>query len=155
MESLSSCAGDRENHYKCGEQKELKHSKWSSKRNRVGGTHCASVNGWPHCLLKQSPGKLLWDHHCHLHTPICLACPIVSSICGGLGCFILRCLMLPFSHSWIFFTTSAEVFQAWWWKPTDYREAIWAAVVPGIRSSGEEMWEDERRLWGLFFSRGG
>lgn len=36
---------------------------------------------------------------------------------------------------------SAEVFQAWWWKPTDYGEAVWTAVVPGIRSSGEEMRE--------------
>lgn len=37
--------------------------------------------------------------------------------------------------------TSAEVFQAWWWKPTDNGEAIWAAAVLGIRSSGEHMRE--------------
>lgn len=154
MKSLSSCAGDGENPNECGEQKEPKHSEQRDEKSSIGRIwlyFCKWMATLPAKTSPQRPGKLTWDSPGHLHTPSCLAWPIASNICGALGGFVRvvwyynSVIVVQYSS----LLTSAEVFQAWWWTPAHYREEIQAAVVPGIRSRGE-MWEDERRPWGLF-----
>lgn len=136
---LSRCAWDRENCNECGEQKEPQHCKWSQRNwaGRISLYFCECMASLPAKALPQRAGKLLWDHQFH-DTFSCSACPIVSRTCGGLDGFILCYSMLLFCYGWAFFVInicwsfpSVVVFQA------GYTEAIWAAALPGIRSSGE------------------
>lgn len=121
------------------------------RRAALEGSDCISANGWPHCLQKHRLRGQGNSHEMVLAIFTHPAQPIASKICSAFGGFVWvvwyynSVIVVQYSS----LLTSAEVFQAWWWTPAHYREEIQAAVVPGIRSCGE-MWEDERRPWGLF-----
>lgn len=137
-------------------------SKWNqSKEMRGSGIgriwlyFCEWTATLPAKTSPRSPGELRWDGPGLLRTLSCLACPIASNTCGGLGGFVW---VVWYYHSVIVaqyssLLTSAEVFQAWWRTPARYGEEIQAAVVPGTQGLVEKC---EKMREGLeVFSYGG
>lgn len=136
------CAWHRENCTERGEQKELKHSKWRVRGADLEGPRCTSVSAWPHCLLRHC----LRGQESSWETLMAQFVPLFQGPVVGLG--VLVCVTQCCCSLWLTFFVintcssfpSVVVFQA------GYVEAIWAAALPGIRSTSGEMWEDEKRL---------